>query len=271
MNNNELTHHGVLGMKWGVRRTEAQLARARGSSSKTIYGGTTPKTIGEGKKTQIKPKTKSDYLTDKELKDRINRIKLEKEYEQLTAKEKSRGRKFLEQHVMPTVIGIGKSYVTQYANRLIGQKLDATFGKKGDDKNNNSSDNNGPKPPSGGSGGNGPKININDFFSSKSNAKSGNNKNDYMDADWEPKKKESFTPGPDDIYGEGASRVNKNTNGERKRNTSTIYTDDFTDKSESTSSRANDTLKGLLTSVATNLPAVYNQTGNDNGKRLLLN
>ena len=29
---NELTHYGVKGMKWGVRRSEAQLARARGKS-----------------------------------------------------------------------------------------------------------------------------------------------------------------------------------------------------------------------------------------------
>ena len=32
MDRNELTHYGILGMKWGVIRTEAQLARARGST-----------------------------------------------------------------------------------------------------------------------------------------------------------------------------------------------------------------------------------------------
>lgn len=34
MANNELMHYGVLGMRWGVRRSEAQLAGARGEKSK---------------------------------------------------------------------------------------------------------------------------------------------------------------------------------------------------------------------------------------------
>lgn len=77
--NKSLTHYGVLGMKWG---------RRRGSSSKVSH-------------------PKAEELNDKELRERINRIQMEKQYKQLTTKEKSVGRKFAE----GIMIEIGKELV----------------------------------------------------------------------------------------------------------------------------------------------------------------
>lgn len=53
MNNNELYHYGVLGMKWGVRRTEAQLKRARASNYSTQQRQRDRKIYGKGAEKRI--------------------------------------------------------------------------------------------------------------------------------------------------------------------------------------------------------------------------
>lgn len=79
-----LQHHGILGQRWGVRRTETQLARgSKGSSSSKRVSA----------KEVEKNKVKS--MSDAELRQRINRIQMEKQYEDLTSNEISAGRKFV--------------------------------------------------------------------------------------------------------------------------------------------------------------------------------
>lgn len=75
--NGELYHWGIKGMKWGRRRYQ----NADGSltpAGKKKYGH------DDYQKAHSKKRVKD--MSDKELRDRINRVRMEKEYRDLTSK-----------------------------------------------------------------------------------------------------------------------------------------------------------------------------------------
>lgn len=76
MENNELKHYGILGMKWGVRRSEAQLRRARGPRkvTKEQYEAEKQKAINSGDANTVR--RWKDKLSNKELQEAINRVDL---------------------------------------------------------------------------------------------------------------------------------------------------------------------------------------------------
>lgn len=140
---NELYHHGIKGMRWGVRRTPAQLGHRKGDSSvtkkvKNDYNSMSNKEFKSkyqvskkryakrvekygdpymnsplakaGKKLSAVNKQRTQRkseiaprkdalknrrnLSDAELRDRINRLKMEKEFKQLTNEDIAPGKKY---------------------------------------------------------------------------------------------------------------------------------------------------------------------------------
>lgn len=104
----ELYHHGVLGMRWGVRRNNSSGSSGEPSrlrrfarntnvndvssminNSKTINNETSRivknKTISKHKKT-------AEQMTNKELQDAINRMNLEKQFRTLSAEKTTAGK-----------------------------------------------------------------------------------------------------------------------------------------------------------------------------------
>ena len=119
---NELMHYGVLGMKWGVRKDRSSGKSKKKKKTKyklvvrsPIQRQSTPKPQPKSKpseKTFSRPKTVSE-LSDEELARFIRRAQLEKQYKEITATQKSKGRKFVEDVLMNSAKVVATQYTTQ--------------------------------------------------------------------------------------------------------------------------------------------------------------
>lgn len=73
-----LIHYGVLGMKWGVRKSKSSSASGKTKKrSERSYKKSYNKTVKSRKKTKYKD---ISTLSDQELRSRVNRMQLERQY-----------------------------------------------------------------------------------------------------------------------------------------------------------------------------------------------
>ena len=84
----EIWHHGIKGMKWGVRHTPEQLGHKTGSkSAKKDDSHEDYKNAHDNKSVR--------KMSDAELRTRLNRLNMEKQYSQMNPSRVSRGLKIL--------------------------------------------------------------------------------------------------------------------------------------------------------------------------------
>lgn len=158
--NNELYHFGVKGMRWGVRRAPKQTGGSRdggdsvskptsgggnaGGGSKKVANATVTRTANQSKgqpapkrsskpgpgakiknynnsrKQQNQPEDLSG-LSDKELRQRINRLQMEKQYRQLTAQPETFSGKKVAKEILTNA---AKQTLTQYTAKYMAKGID---------------------------------------------------------------------------------------------------------------------------------------------------
>lgn len=115
MDNNTLTHYGVKGMKWGVRRSSARLGNAIRTAKQRRSQNSSEYHHEDHKKAHSSKSVKS--MSDKELRERINRLQMEKQYSQLTRRDKLIGEKFVKGVLTNAAQQTTSKYVSKYMSK----------------------------------------------------------------------------------------------------------------------------------------------------------
>ena len=120
MSSNELAHHGIKGMRWGVRRyqnKDGTLTKA-GRKKMAKLDKEYSKLTGQNRNRNAEsPNTRLSKMTDDEIRARINRINLERDYLDLiknpdSIKTQDEGKGFIKtvrsDVIKPVAIDLGK-------------------------------------------------------------------------------------------------------------------------------------------------------------------
>lgn len=112
-----LSHFGILGMHWGVRRPRG----ANGLVKKGAFDNESP----DSKKAKELRKKGAKNLSNAELKEYVERRNLETQYAKLSKKEVSAGKKF----VQDVLVTAGKQTLTAFATKQMTNALDKAVKK----------------------------------------------------------------------------------------------------------------------------------------------
>lgn len=100
----EFAHHGILGMKWGIRRNR---------------DGTVSKTPSK-----MKGKRDPRTMSNEELIKEVQRLNLEKQYRQLTKQDTLSGKDWIKKTLTDSGKRVAAKYIEQTMDKMVGSILD---------------------------------------------------------------------------------------------------------------------------------------------------
>lgn len=116
MNNAELQHYGVLGMKWGRRKSDSKaIGKTRRIKEKDRPGSEDFERVKS-----IRTKSLKD-MSNSEIQTVVNRMNLEQQYSRLNPSAKARGKKMVAEKLGKIGKKIADKLTDQAINRLIKQ------------------------------------------------------------------------------------------------------------------------------------------------------
>ena len=135
---NELYHHGVKGMKWGVRKTPVRSSsgatQKRKSNTLSLFKKKkTTRKVSSANSSPAKTKSIKD-MSDDELRKKVERVRLEQQYQELDPKSVSRGKRItkrvMDDVIVPAAVDIGK----QVAKSIMANVTNKVLSLEGDNK-----------------------------------------------------------------------------------------------------------------------------------------